>query len=548
MTQILPCARAWAAGSLLVALMAFGVAAQNAEPEAPEPAPESTPAEVVDEQEATPPADLPEHHATLIAIFDRVERFGKLVVESGSGVITLRGSTTSPTVRDEAAELAAGLEGVVFVDNQIEILVKEPASEKQPDADEPAPTTQDERIENKLRAVVAQVDELSDITVSVEAGVVHLAGETASTAASKRAGDLAAALEGVLFVDNDVRATSDLGKRLLPDITHVIEIGRDLVMNVPLYLVALIAVAFFFWLAQRSRGWQLPQTWFGGRVLLLDQVHQILWLAIVLLGVFVALEILDATAVVGAVLGTAGLVGLAVSFAFRDIIENYLASLLLSVRRPFFAKDTVEVDGTLGKVIRMTTSETLLLTLDGNHVRVPNAQIFKSKIVNYSRNPLRRFEFSVGVGTDIDLGHAQELGLATVKDVPGVLADPPPLALIDALGDSTVAMRFLAWVDQGEADFSKVRSKTIHLVKAVFDAEEIDMPVPTHEVVLRRRSTTAAGAKREEREKKATAKRDAERARIDVQTGDISTDDDIDEQIDRENAVTLETDLLEDEG
>lgn len=86
-----------------------------------------------------------------------------------------------------------------------------------------------------------------------------------------------------------------------------------------------------------------------------------------------ALDLLEATALVGAVAGTAGLAGLALGFAFKDIVENYLAGLLLAFQRPFDKNDHVTVEDHAGKVVRLTPRETILMTMDGNHVRVPNA-------------------------------------------------------------------------------------------------------------------------------------------------------------------------------
>ena len=103
-----------------------------------------------------------------------------------------------------------------------------------------------------------------------------------------------------------------------------------------------------------------------------------------LFGVLLALDILDLTALVGAVLGTVGVVGLAIGFAFKDIVENYLAGLLLSIRRPFALNDLVLIESHEGRVVRLTPSELILMTLEGNHVRIPNATVFKSFIYNFS--------------------------------------------------------------------------------------------------------------------------------------------------------------------
>ncbi|MEO8351448.1 MAG: mechanosensitive ion channel family protein, partial [Chthoniobacteraceae bacterium] len=183
--------------------------------------------------------------------------------------------------------------------------------------------------------------------------------------------------------------------------------------------------------------------------------------------------------------GVAGVAGIAIGFAFRDIVENYLAGILLSLRQPFRIGDHLWLENHEGKVVRLTSREMVLITLDGNHLRIPNGTVFKSIICNYSLNPRRRFEFMVGIGVNEDIVHAQEVGIATLHGISAVLKDPPALARVDGLGDSSVSLRYLAWVDQKAADFYKVRSEGIRLVKTALDEAGIEMPEPIQRVHVR---------------------------------------------------------------
>ena len=255
-----------------------------------------------------------------------------------------------------------------------------------------------------------------------------------------------------------------------------------LVSYLPLLAVSLIVVAIFFFLSR----------WIGNRELLFSKLshnrfardlsRQAVQIGIFLMGVLIALEILNATALVSAVLGTAGVFGLAVGFAFRDLVENYIASVLLSLRQPFSPNDHVRIGDLEGKVVRLTSRATILMTLDGNHLRIPNAQVFKGVILNFSRNPKRRFDFGVGVGVGEDLNEARELGLAALEHMPGVLDDPAPMAVIQELGDSNVLIRFYGWVDQREVSFSKVKGESIRLVKTELEEAGMDLPEPIYRV------------------------------------------------------------------
>lgn len=225
-----------------------------------------------------------------------------------------------------------------------------------------------------------------------------------------------------------------------------------------------------------------------------DVLRQVVRTVIALVGLIVALDLVGAGSLIGAVLGTAGILGLAIGFAFREIVENYLASILLSLRQPFARDDFVRIEGDEGQVVRLTTRATVLMTVEGNHLRIPNATVYKATILNYTRNPLRRFDFAVGVGPEEDLEFAEETALAAVRAVPGVLADPPPFFRVEALGDSTVAVRLFAWVDQRTFDLAKVRSFAIRAVKAAYDAAGVSLPEPAFRI---RRDATAADAEAE---------------------------------------------------
>ena len=212
-------------------------------------------------------------------------------------------------------------------------------------------------------------------------------------------------------------------------------------------------------------------------------------------GLILALTLLDATSVIGSVLGAAGIVGLAVGFAVRDTVENFIASILLSLRTPFLARDYVRIGEHEGSVARLTSRATILISRDGNQVRVPNALVYKSVIVNFTRQPERRFEFIVGVDTDLDLNAAQQIALNAIHQVDGVLSRPPAMALIKELGDSSVSLLVAAWADQRRSDLMKVRSEAIRQVKQAFDDAGIVMPEPIYRVHLRESASVLTATK-----------------------------------------------------
>lgn len=270
---------------------------------------------------------------------------------------------------------------------------------------------------------------------------------------------------------------------LEPVAQRLLDESYRLLAALPLLALAAVVVAAAWWVG----GWFARRAVFrreAGRPFLNELVRTTVRWLVLLAGVLVALEIMNATALVGAVLGTAGVLGVAFGFAFKDILENYLAGILMGLRQPFAPNDHVVIEGHEGVIMALNARATVLMTLDGNHVRLPNALVFRSVVLNYSRNPRRRFEVDVGIGVNEDLVRAQAIGVEELARIDGVMVDPPPRAYINALGDSNVQVRFYGWVEQTSHDFIGVRSEAIRRLKLALEAAGMDMPEPIYRVQL----------------------------------------------------------------
>jgi len=143
-------------------------------------------------------------------------------------------------------------------------------------------------------------------------------------------------------------------------------------------------------------------------------------------------------------------------------------------------------------VVRLTSRATILLDFNGNHVRLPNSLVYKSTIINYSRNSKRRFQFDVGVDTDVEPSMAQDLAVTTLADIEGVLSEPSPQCIVHALGDSNVVLRIYAWIDQTVTDFTKTRSVCMAAVKHAFESAAINMPEPIYRLRVENVDSTAS--------------------------------------------------------
>ncbi len=343
--------------------------------------------------------------------------------------------------------------------------------------------TQDAAIATRIRDILGELDGFDDVTVTVSSGIVTLRGTTIDSASAQRLNEIARRVEGVVAIENEVSETTDVVERLSPAMERFQARFFQFVAFLPLISIAILAFAAITWagffLAKRRQPWER----IAPNAFIADIYRQILRIAFVVGGLVVALDVLGATALLSTILGAAGIVGLAIGFAVRDTVENFIASILLSVRQPFRPNDSVEIQGDTGKVIRLTSRATILLSFDGNHIRIPNATVFKSRIVNYSRNDERRFLVDLGVAYGTDLAAAQALALETVRGLPFVLEQPAPSVWVEQLGDSTVVLRVAAWIAQHETSILLARSEAQRLCLIAFDAAGISMPEPTFRIV-----------------------------------------------------------------
>lgn len=350
----------------------------------------------------------------------------------------------------------------------------------------------DERIRSELQALFDRVPSLNRLTVQVDAGVVRLQGIVVNAEASRRAVELASSMDDVRFVDDRIGESTSLEEQLRPTWARLRELAYGTLAKLPLLVVSLGIVGLAMAAGSLLARWSGPAVLRANNPFLQGLIRRSVQALLVILALVVALDLLGATALVGAVVGTAGLAGLAVGLAFKDIAENYLAGILLALRQPFAQNDTIRVDAFEGKVVRLTPRETILMTADGNHVRLPNAMIFRSPLVNFTRNPWRRFEFEAGLGTGDDLVRARDVGVAALLATDGVLSHPPPEVLITALGDSTVTMSFAGWLDQHHTEYLRVRSEAIRMVKAHLEDAGLTMPSPAFDVAVHDESSPAA--------------------------------------------------------
>ena len=340
----------------------------------------------------------------------------------------------------------------------------------------------DAQIEARLTEIFSQLSDTGSVTVSVQNSVVTLSGDAANTEAAERAVAIAGRVDGVVAVQDNIVRTLNVGDNVTPLVARTAELSSQLLRALPLIAAALLSFVLIYLLGRflASRTGLIKRM--ARNPFLAELIATAIRIGFIIIGLVVALNILGATALVGTVLGGAGIIGIALGFGVRDTVENYIASLLLSIRQPFRAEDHVVIDGQEGVVVRLNTRATILMTLDGNHLRSPNAKVFKADILNYSTNPTRRFEFRVGVDSADDPVAAISVGVDALSKLDFILPDPKPMGMIVEVGDSSILIDYFAWIDQRESDFASARSQAIRDVKTVLEEDGFSLPEPLYRV------------------------------------------------------------------
>ncbi len=338
----------------------------------------------------------------------------------------------------------------------------------------------DDDIKKRITGIFSEIEGLKAVNVSVNEGVVSLTGEAPNEKKALQAINLANRVSDVVAVEDRISRTLDVQDNVTPVITQLKQQIRGLIKALPLLLVAIVVfvvvVWFGAWVSRRQSLWKRV----APNPFVAELLSQTIKFVFVIIGLILALSFLGAEAIIGTLLGGAGVIGIAVGFAVKDTIENYIASLMLSIRQPFRARDYVDINGQEGVIVRLTSRATILMTADGNQLRILNSEVFKATIVNFTKNPERRFTFKLGVDANDDPLAAIKVGLDAINELNFILTDPKSVAIIDEVGDSNIILEFQAWVNQTDTDLLKARSIAIREAKHALENNGFSLPEPIY--------------------------------------------------------------------
>jgi small conductance mechanosensitive channel len=195
--------------------------------------------------------------------------------------------------------------------------------------------------------------------------------------------------------------------------------------------------------------------------------------------IFTALSVLKLDKAVTSILAGAGILGLALAFAFQDIAANFMSGIFLSVRRPLHVGDIVKIKDYMGKVEEINMRDTVIRTYQGQMVIIPNKEVFQNPIENYSLLGKRRIDLTAGVSYGDDLERVLQVTIAAVKEIEGLSTEDEVTMFYTDFGDSSINYVIRFWISTlASADFLDIRSQAIMKIKRAYEQNDIMIPFP----------------------------------------------------------------------
>ena len=180
------------------------------------------------------------------------------------------------------------------------------------------------------------------------------------------------------------------------------------------------------------------------------------------------------------VIAILGAAGLAIGLALQGTLANVASGVMLLFLRPFNIGDYVDAGGIAGTVVEIGLFNTEIKTRKGLCLIVPNKIIWESPITNFSRNPTRRFDITVGISYGDDVNGATDLLMGLLTGDERILADPEPLAVVEELGDSAVIINLRAWTRA--EDFWAAIWDLKKAIKVEFEVSGYSIPFPQRDI------------------------------------------------------------------
>ncbi len=221
----------------------------------------------------------------------------------------------------------------------------------------------------------------------------------------------------------------------------------------------------------------------------------------ILIGLFIALSIVIPSLKASDLVQLLGISGVAIGFAFRDILQNFLAGILILLTEPFQIDDQIVFKDFEGTVENIQTRATTIKTYDGRRIVIPNSELFTNSVTVNTAFEHRRLQYDVGIGYGDDIDQAKQLLLEAIHETDGVLETPAPDVLVVELAGSSVNIRARWWVaPPRRADVLDLQDRVLMNIKNKLTANGIDLPFPTQQILFHDQTDETDGDRTRQRE------------------------------------------------
>lgn len=274
----------------------------------------------------------------------------------------------------------------------------------------------------------------------------------------------------------------------LKSLTHYIQLIEEKLMSwldttvqhLPNFVVALLIVLVFSLLSRvmsKTLRSVLHKTLESRQIA--DLLAAIFKIIVMTIGIFVALDFVGLSGTVKSLLAGAGIVGLAIGFAFQDMTENLIAGIAMGVRKPFQIGDVIEADGVFGTVKTINLRNTLVENFYGQLDIVPNKVLFRNTLRNYSTTGERRVEVPVGISYADDIQKASEVLVEAINGLEFIAKKDETAVYAESFGDSSINLLVWAWIDYpGHVGFMQARHELVVTINNTLSDNDILIPFP----------------------------------------------------------------------
>lgn len=263
-------------------------------------------------------------------------------------------------------------------------------------------------------------------------------------------------------------------------IEKVIGWSEHLVEMLPNFLLAIVVLIAFIFAGRIIRNLieKLLSRSLNNRSLA-SILSKVIFIIVLLIGSFASLSILNLDKTVSSLLAGAGIIGLALSFAFQDIATNFIAGFFMAIRRPFKIGQVIHCEGHSGTIKHIGIRTTEIASFQGQEVIIPNKMLFQNPLTNDSENIYKRIDLDVGVSYGEDLERVRDIAIESVKNIPNINKEKDIDLVYLAFGGSSIDFRIMIWVEfKNQIEFLKSQSEAIIAIKKAFDNENIMIPFP----------------------------------------------------------------------